>query len=370
MSAAGASPVARRRLNLSVLTPDEFELLCFYVVAIDEPEVIRVANPDGGADAALRRADGSWERCWQHAEALERFMRHGGDIELPNVKVEYTNLPAAFSDITPAEHDATVSLQAPRVSPAPMRARFTIAESSTVDPLEVHLEPTDDVHPDWDGALAGTVGGLTVRINFRVRGGRGEIMVDWTYIGGDGSPVSVRAAQLAFIEALHHRGVLAMDDVTGRRPRLTFDMTDQPVDPVVKQLRALLEDIAVIEKWAGRQLDPPEKVHSSEVQALREMAEIVRDGEARMNFERVTLEVPEERWAEARRGEGDDKYLLEMEIGLAVLGTEIAIGKLRGELTAAEVTTTVGDVDESGLREVRLEPRTKASAHPVFKLVR
>ena len=61
-----AAPLGRWRLDLAALSPDDFELLCAWIVAIEFPGAVHVANPDGGADSALP-ADGGdgWTRCWQ-----------------------------------------------------------------------------------------------------------------------------------------------------------------------------------------------------------------------------------------------------------------------------------------------------------------
>jgi hypothetical protein len=72
-------PLGRRRLNPSRLSPDEFDLLCFFVIGINFPEAVRIADPDGGADAGLKRPDGSFERCWQS----KRFT---GQVKWPQCK--------------------------------------------------------------------------------------------------------------------------------------------------------------------------------------------------------------------------------------------------------------------------------------------
>jgi hypothetical protein len=59
-------PLGPRKLDLGGLTDEDFELLCMLVVLLECPEAVKVANPDGGADAALASGPNRvYVRCWQ-----------------------------------------------------------------------------------------------------------------------------------------------------------------------------------------------------------------------------------------------------------------------------------------------------------------
>lgn len=548
--ATAAQPIARRRLSLIQLTPDEFELLCFWVIGLTFPDAVRVTNPDGGVDAGLPLVDRSWERCWQakrytshiqwpqcvesldaadanygmkhytfcfardlshgqeklfkkhlvgrhpgvlvdywgqsrieglllgcaqgerianeffgdptvdtralmrafraagsletgtevldriaaiaehlatrdplyqyvhvgteaggpmpgltpqtvvavhldrgdsriridavprnaksieeppggtvrmlpeQAEQFERFLLRGGELELENVKIEFKNLPSVFEDIGPTAEEMHLKLQAPRMLPTPWRARFTITGSAAiVNPIELLLEPTNDVDSAWDAALVGRTEGFTVSVLFRKRQ-QGEMMVNWSYNDDATVPASVRAPQLAFVEALHRRGELVIDDLEGSRPRLALDMVDRRIDPAFRALRVFLENLTVVEEWSGGQLETTGRIAVDEVRAVAEMAAVIRRREASMNFEHVTLVVPQDEVT--KMGDGEHQYLIEIETGLVLLGREIPIGKLRGQLT--DVRVVAGEPDNNGNVRVRLEPASEEAAHPVFEL--
>lgn len=60
-----AVPLGPRRFDFGRLPADDYEELCYLVVAIEFPQAVRLANPDGGLDAGIPHADGTFFRCWQ-----------------------------------------------------------------------------------------------------------------------------------------------------------------------------------------------------------------------------------------------------------------------------------------------------------------
>jgi hypothetical protein len=203
---------------------------------------------------------------------------------------------------------------------------------------------------------------------FRRRQDHGNIKVDWSYQDDAVVPASLRAPRLAFVEALHQRGVLVIEDVDGNRPQLEFATVDQPMDPTFHALRLFLEDLAVIEEWTGRH-DPnmAGRIPAEDVREVATVARIVKEGEVRTNFEQVTLVVPPERVAYATTGKGP--LLVEMDLVLPVLGKQYPVGRVRGEMTDTR-TLVVGEPDANGHVTVRIEPASEEAAHPIFKLRR
>lgn len=71
--AAAAQPLGPRRLDFTVLSDDDFELLCYLVVLLDFPGAVRLRAPDLGADSALpEEPTRTYARCWQ----AKRFTGH------------------------------------------------------------------------------------------------------------------------------------------------------------------------------------------------------------------------------------------------------------------------------------------------------
>ncbi len=62
----GLRPLGPQRFDFHGLSADDFELLCFLAIALEQPDAIRLRAPDRGADAALPVGrDRRYERCWQ-----------------------------------------------------------------------------------------------------------------------------------------------------------------------------------------------------------------------------------------------------------------------------------------------------------------
>jgi hypothetical protein len=104
-----------------------------------------------------------------------------------------------------------------------------------------------------------------------------------------------------------------------------------------------------------------------EVRAIHEAAQIITTGTSKMDFESLVLSMPRER-ADEVLSDKDSQFLFEIDIGLAVLGAEIPLGRLRGVLR--EISVSYADTDTPGTVEVVLEPTSEEAAHPTFELVR
>ena len=71
--AIAEQPLGPRRLDLALLSDDDFELLCYLVVLLDFPDAVRLRAPDLGADSALPGDPSrTYARCWQ----AKRFTGH------------------------------------------------------------------------------------------------------------------------------------------------------------------------------------------------------------------------------------------------------------------------------------------------------
>lgn len=71
--AAAEQPLGPRRLDFTVLSDDDFELLSYLVVLMEFPGAVRFHAPDRGADSALPEGESrACRRCWQ----AKRFTGH------------------------------------------------------------------------------------------------------------------------------------------------------------------------------------------------------------------------------------------------------------------------------------------------------
>jgi hypothetical protein len=338
------------------------------VEVVDEGSVIRIDAVPRDATLPEQLPAGTVQLTPEQVTQLETFQSQGGDLQLDGVHVEFNNLPAAFRDLDPSGQEMSLSLRAPQRIPPPWNARFTMwAQGLDIEPVTIYLEAAADVPSDWDAAMIGKTGALRVAILLRKRNGRGQMTVQWSFDDDFDLPNRIRAAQLNLVRGLHRKGRLVIDDVAGIRPRLEFVTTDRDFDASVDSLRSFVADVATIEMWTGKEYRQPEHVPAREVRAIHDMARIIRTGESRMDFGRTVLTTPREK-AEQLLQDDDHEFLVEIGIGLAVLGTEIQIGRLRGGVRDIEIS--VSESKEPGMVDVTLEPRSEAAAHPTFQLVR
>jgi hypothetical protein len=110
----------------------------------------------------------------------------------------------------------TVRIVASR-SPAPWVAQVTAETDLGSEAMEFALSPVDP-DPEWDFALAGTSGGLTLMVRGRWREpeGHGEINIGWSHTVDVSRPAE-QASGLALLKALHGRGRMVVEDLTGGR---------------------------------------------------------------------------------------------------------------------------------------------------------
>lgn len=313
------------------------------------------------------------------AEALQRFMLEGGEVSLEGVALELKNLPAGLPQPAPTTVDDSrwdVLLRGERPQPTPWDARFIMTTSAgSAETLDFNLRPgVPPAGEDWDAVLQGALGGLEASMLFqRGRdGGNGAITVHWSYSDTPGMGATLRSRLLAFVVALLSGGNFVVQDRAGVRPQIDFDVPREEVDPRLRTLRQYVDDVVTLEQWVGYQLPEPEVVPRDEARAIHVAAAIVRDGRSEMNLgEGITLSVPRSKYEEIPRDQ-PLQFLIEQGFGLAVFGTEIPIGSLRGivtDLQLVEEESMVGADGEEFVR-IRVEPTTDQARHPTFELVK
>jgi hypothetical protein len=338
------------------------------VETVDAGSIMRVEAVPRPATLPEQLPEGTVHMTVEQAEQFERFLARGGDLRLEGVQVDFRNLPSALEELDTSGQEMTVLMRAPRRLPPPWDARFCLnVPGFDLEPITLHLEPTLDVPSDWEAAMVGKSGALSTELLLRRRDDRGQVMVRWSFKDDLAVPTRVRAAQLNFVGGLHRRGTLVIEDAAGIRPRLEFETVDRELDDEFEALRTFTGDLATIEEWTGDEYIATELVPATEVRAIHDMARIIRTGGSSMNFGRVLLTMPRERADELLK-DGDHQFLFEIGVGLAVMGTEIPIGLLRG--VVRDVAISYAESEESGMVDVTLEPATEEAARPSFQLVR
>ena len=178
-----------------------------------------------------------------------------------------------------------VKIQAEKRPPRPWDATARLQTDRGDVHLDVNLLPVDPP-ADWDGALAGTANGLTMTLLLRMRDGRGQSRVNWSFSAGAGT-VNEQAALLSLIDAAHGAGTFSIEERL-RRPgdsgggrRFISTLQGQVPDPRIVVARKLLDDLRVIEDWTGEPYELPEDWPSQDFENVSEVAEMIRRGERR-----------------------------------------------------------------------------------------
>jgi hypothetical protein len=348
------------------------------IVAVESAEggiVRRIEAVPRGRAALERPPSGTVYLEGDKAAAFEKFMAEGGELQIDGARVELENLPSAFPEVDEeASGDSgwTVILRSQRRTPTPWNARFVLTKpegSSAV--VDIALKPSDPPQ-DWDGALSGAHEGLEAAMLLRSRDGRGQIKLHWSYLDdAHGMTTRTRSVLLGFVDALHRGGKLLVEDRDGVRPQLEFNVPERVPDPQLQLLRRYVDDVLTIEEWVGATLPVPELIPAQEVRAIHDVAQIVRNGESKMTLEAISLTVPRNRFDEMQ-ADVSSRFMIEVQFGLVVLGTETPIGVLRGVLDDLRITEEGREVDSAGqeMVSIRLEPSSEDGRHPVFELTR
>lgn len=213
---------------------------------------------------------------------LGELREHGGRLRLrEGVRVAISGLPSPFGELVPDELHGEVLLRT--TSPgSPFYARVCVTGDRGDAEMEIDLHPVDP-GPDYDTALEGQRGGLTVRIESRweVDQGRGETHIAWRYRPGrHPAPLADRAAAARMMVAVHGQGTLTFRDrARNDQIRIEDTLTRREVPANVAELAVLLDSLEEIERFTGRPApEIPEQVELADIDKLGEVAELLCAG--------------------------------------------------------------------------------------------
>ncbi len=306
----------------------------------------------------------------EQAERLDRFFRRGGGLQLEGVRVELRNLPPLFESMPGTKElaeAATVVMSAPLVPVPDWQARLSVETDRgqvEVDIVLTQVDPPDD----FDAALEGDFAGLSVTMLLRTTPKeRGELVSHWSYSYPDDHTLRERAQVVAMMDALAGTGTIVIEDRGGIWPKLTQALGGREADQELAVLHKLLESLVVIEDWTGHAFSVPDNVSAEDVRSAIQAAQVIRDGGSQMNVDPQAIVLSVEEFDAIPK---DQRWRLDVKYGGTLLGDEVWIGELQGELVDIETETDrMMDGGEEKI-ELTLRPTTDAGRHPFFKLVR
>lgn len=300
-------------------------------------------------------------------EKFERALIVGGEATLQGAAMEFEMLPAAFEELAPAAGEPLeITITAEPRRPAPWDARIHVITDRGDAEIDLDLRPVDPPQ-GWDGSLVGESGGLTLTLLFRIKDGRGQVGTHWNFRAHpDGLAAQARA--LAVFDAVHGDGTISIRDRDGGAREIVDVLKAQPTNERLASGKSLIDALVLIEEWSGTPISLPDEIDAPELQAIAEVAHIIRTGRSRMDFKQVQVHAsPAER---DEYGKAPIQLGMAMEFAVDLFGVEHRLGFLSGTMQGKVERVETNECETDELPLVTLVPADEASAHPTFELTR
>jgi len=311
------------------------------------------------------------EKGVRAAELLQSALQAGRAVSISEgVDVVVTQAPPAFEglvgerlsggtlNIAPA--DAQTPPQA--APPPPYEARFTVETGSGPVVLDLTLRPAEVPPEGFDGALVGSLGGLTASAMFRRVEGGG--LLKWNFhFAPDDSSLRDRVAALRLLRALSDTGRLVIADRgPTNRPDVSAEMAPAELHGDFRALIAYLEDLLVISEWASVELEVPESIDAEGVATVARVASLIRERGWLVRWSDVRLRVGA---AEMEKlAAGGMQLAVVRTLAARINGRVVDLGFTHVVLT--EYKLRVVTEHEDGTSEVRIDPPND-TANEVFE---
>jgi hypothetical protein len=217
--------------------------------------------------------------------AVQRALRQGGEAQIDaGVSTTWDQLPPMFADMVGKTVKGSVRIISERRI-EDWAARVTADTDLGNEIMDFELA-VSDAGTDWDFALAGTAGGLTLTIRGRwfETEERGELNIGWSHTL-DPSHAGGQPRALAFLKALHGTGTMVVEDLKGDRPPIRQELAATKYPKDLSDLQTLLEAVAIVEERAGVAIGLPETITAADANDLTVVAACVRDGGQDIRFE-------------------------------------------------------------------------------------
>lgn len=299
------------------------------------------------------------EAVTDFARRLDEIARTGGELTLDEGTVEMTfdQLPPLFQDHLhkPISNRITIRAAAPEVPPWPARVHAR-SDRGYAD-LDIDLSSAEPPN-GWDVCLRGERGGLTMSVLFRwsEQQAKGQITLRWSYTM-TADPAREQLAALRLLDAIHGQGTIEIEDRSGDRPALTHLLAAAALDDHLAALRALFDDIVVIEEWTGEAIDvSSDGLTGDQVHGLAQVAQTIRDRGHKAKFEGLTLRLTPEQVAEHTARPTHDIELRQT-LEARVLDKVVTLGETYVKLPPLDIVRVdaLGD-DPTSPADVRMAP--------------
>jgi hypothetical protein len=288
-------------------------------------------------------------------EAVQRALREGGEVQVDaGVSATWDQMPPMFADMVGKTIQGTVRIVASRPV-APWVAQVTAETDLGSEVMEFDLSPVDPT-PEWDFALAGTSGGLTLMVRGRWREpqGHGEVNIGWSHTVDVSRPAE-QARGLALLKALHGSGHMVIEDLTGGRPPVEQELSGVHFPEELSDLQVLFEAVALIEGRAGIAIEIPDTVSVEEANQLAIVAACVRDGGQDVRFRSMQMVVAPD--SPVLRDDPVTGVTVEHNLDARVFGHVVGLGRTVCTMPPLRVVNRESPQDGTGVL-VTLAPAT------------
>ena len=241
-------------------------------------------------------------------------------VELAPGAVEPRHVSSAGRTLTLASRDASIASLAPFEAEqrrGELRVVLDVETDEGAAELELPLRVSrhDPEASTW--WLRGTAYRLSLDIELREDGGS----IGWRLDPG-GRDASARALVLDLLIALSGTGVVVFRDPDfGALAMLR--LSAQPVDPSIREERAFLTQVLLIEVWSGVRLPLPDQPDDEELRSVAQFAEWIRLRRLRGRFTSTITAVT------ADRVERCDELVLPSIERFKVFGIDVPLGRVR-----------------------------------------
>ncbi len=295
-------------------------------------------------------------------QRFRETLLRGGEATF-SVGVRFESLPAGLVAFDPGGQVMDVSIRAERTPPLPLDARIIVTTDRGKAAIDIALLPVEP-SAKWDAMFEGALEGLTMTLLLRVRKGRGQTRMNWTYRPTAGR-VSQQANLLALLDVMYGSGTLRIQELGGDR-HYEQKLRRREPDNLIPFARRLLEDLRTIQDWVGEPFELSDDWLAADLDGVADAAQMIRTGE-KSAVPKYTLRVPPEKLEEI--GEGPHAIWTSQGFLIRVLGVERLVGFLSGGFEG-RVTRSEPVIDDGQeLVEIDIEP-VEASVPVIFKFTR
>lgn len=304
------------------------------------------------------------------AAELAEALRTGIDATITGgLDLVFDRLPPGLSDLVGRPLIAgTLEIRAGRPPrPPDWHAAIRASTQPRSASIRVLLRPLDQAEDGWDHELAGSFGGLTVRLLVRRTRMGGQMR--WTLVHRrDNSRVRDQLAALELLEALGRGGALIVEDRGPRkRPTINQPAESFSFDPRSAALLAFLRDVRSIEEWTRQELSLPDQVSPEEAQHVAIAANVIRLRGREMTWRDIRMRVAESGMPALQAGR---TVTIRHKVSVRILGTDLSLGDTVLSLNDYRIERAVPAADAPGQLDVELAPATEDASDVFERLVR